>query len=469
MMGLFTLHPCQEAAMTSIPRALRRIKANVADALPEPAIRRIVADLGLRHRERTLTPVVTAYLFAQQVLRGNTAVGELRHLSGLEFTDSAYCQARARLPVAFFHRLHWAALGGCQRQAGRAARWRGHRVFLHDGSSFSMPDTDELRQEFGQPAGQAEGCGFPTAHLLVQFELAHGFLLRAVPAPWRTHDMAKAAGLHHGLESGDVLLGDRAFCSYAHLALCRRRGLHGAFRAHQRQIISFRARRRHAGPGEAGPKQAGLPRSRWLRRLGRDDQLVEYFKPRERPGWLTAEEYAALPDTLVVRELRFAVRVPGRRTRVVTVVTTLLDARKYPAKELARLYERRWQVEVNLRHLKQTLGLDVLRCETFVGVLKELLMFVVVYNLVRRVMAQAARRQGVGANRVSFVDALRWLRQARPGEGVPRLRVNPERPGRCEPRVRKRRPKQYALMKKPRAVLRAALSEQASADNKRAG
>lgn len=455
--------------MTSIPRALRRLKANLADALPESAIRRILADLGRRYRQRTLTPAVTTYLFAQQVLRGNTAVGELRHLSGLGFTDSAYCQARARLPLAFFHRLHWAALGSCQRQAGRAARWRGHRVFLHDGSSFSMPDTDELRQEFGQPGGQADGCGFPTAHLLVQFELSHGFLLHAVPAPWRTHDMAKAAGLHHGLRAGDVLLGDRAFCSYAHLALCSRRGLHGVFRAHQRQIICFRPRRRHAGPEQAGPDQAGLPRSRWLARLGRDDQLVEYFKPRQRPGWLSAEEYAALPEALVLRELRFAVRVPGRRTRVVTVVTTLLDAARYPARELARLYERRWQVEVNLRHLKQTLGLDVLRCETFLGVLKELLMFVVVYNLVRRVMAQAARRQGVGADRVSFVDALRWLRQARPGEGPPRLKVNPARPGRCEPRVRKRRPKQYDLMRKPRDVLRAGLLGQHSAENKRAG
>ncbi len=455
--------------MTSIPHALRRLKANVAEALPETALRRILADLGRPYRERTLTPAVTTYLFAQQVLRGNTAVGELRHLSGLEFTDSAYCQARARLPLAFFHRLHWAALGSCQRQAGRAARWRGHRVFLHDGSSFSMPDTAELRQEFGQPGGQADGCGFPTAHLLVQFELAHGFLLHAVPAPGRTHDMAGAAGLHHGLASGDVLLGDRAFCSYAHLALCSRRGLHGVFRAHQRQIICFRPRRRHAGPGPVGPDQAGVPRSRWLRRLGRDDQLVEYFKPREWPGWLSAQEYAALPEALVVRELRFAVRVPGRRTRVVTVVTTLLDAAKYPAKELARLYERRWQVEVNLRHLKQTLGLDVLRCETFLGVLKELLMFVVVYNLVRRVMAQAARRQGVGADRVSFVDALRWLRQARPGEGAPRLKVNPARPGRYEPRVRKRRPKQYGLMRKPRAVLRAGLLGQHSAANNRAG
>jgi hypothetical protein len=462
MMGLLTLHHRQEAAMVSISRALKRIKANVADSLPEPTLRRIADDLGLGYRERTLTPIVTTYLFARQVLHGNTAVGELRHLSGLDFTDSAYCQARARLPVAFFHRLHQAVVTPCRQRADgdRASRWHGRRVWLLDGSSFSMPDTDELRQEFGQPAGQAQGCGFPTAHLLVQFELAHGFLLRAVPAPGNTHDMAHAALLHKDLGRGDVLLGDRAFCSYAHLALCARRGLHGVFRAHQRLIISFRPRRRHAGPGKVRPEQAGLPRSRWVERLGKEDQLVEYFKPQERPQWLTAAAYAALPDSVLVRELRFRVRIPGRRTRVATVVTTLRDAQRYPARALAQLYEKRWQVEVNLRHLKRTLGLDVLRCQTFVGVMKELLMFVVVYNLVRRVMAEAAQRQGVAANRISFVDALRWLRRARRGDGLPRLKVVPERPGRCAPRVRKRRPKQYPLMTKPRSVLQAALLNQ---------
>ena len=444
--------------MHSIPRALSRIKSNVAAFLPEATVARLAADLPRPYRQRTLTPAVTTYLFLQQVLHGNTAVSHLRHLSGLDFSDSAYCQARGRLPVGFFRRLHQAVLAPCRSPAGC---WHGHRLFALDGSSFSMPDTDELRQEFGYPPGQAAGCGFPTAHLLVQFDLADGFLLRAVAAPGRTHDLRHAAVMHQDLRPGDVLLGDRAFCSYAHLALCAGRGLFGLFRAHQRLIISFRPRRRHAGPGKVHPADAGRPRSRWLKRLGKEDQLVEYFKPKDKPDWMTAEQYAALPGSLVVRELRFAVRIPGRRPRTITVVTTLRDARRYPAKELARLYGRRWQAEVNLRHLKRTLGLDVLRCATFVGVMKELLVFVAVYNLVRRVMVAAGRRQGVEANRVSFVDAWRWLRQARPGEGVPRLRVNPERPGRCEPRVRKRRPKQFPLMQQPRAVLRQALLNQA--------
>ena len=442
--------------MPTMSRAVANLKANLNDLLPPRRLLGLATDLGLRFRERALTPVVTAYLFLRQVLHGNPAVGELRHLAGFDFTDSAYCQARQRLPVAFFHRLHQAVLGPCRARADHDADalWHGHRLFALDGSSFSMPDTPELRAEFGYPPGQADGCGFPTAHLLVEFDLHHGYLLRALAAPGRTHDLAQAAVMHQDLRPGDVLLGDRAFCSYAHLALCHRRGIYGLFRAHQRQIISFRPRRRHVGPGKLRPQDKGLPRSRWLRRLGRHDQLVEYFKPKERPQWMRAEAYAQLPPSLVVREVRSEVGIPGYRTREVTLVTTLLDARRYSAGALARLYARRWQVEVNLRHLKGTLKMDALRCATFVGVMKELLMFVVAYNLVRRVMVEAAQRQQAEPNRVSFIDALRWLRHAAPGEALPRLKVNPGRPGRVEPRARMRRPKKYRLLNRPRAVLR---------------
>ena len=137
-----------------------------------------------------------------------------------------------------------------------------------------------------------------------------------------------------------------------------------------------------------------------------------------------------------------------------TLATTLRDARRYPARALAELYGRRWQAETDLRHLKQTLGMDVLRCQTLFGVLKELTAFAVIYNLVRRVMREAGRRQAVAPNRISFIDALRWLRHARPGEALPDLKVNPARPGRAEPRVRKRRPKEFPVMKRPRAEWR---------------
>jgi len=440
--------------MLSIADALERIKGRVTDAVPEELIRRLCDEAGHRWRDRDLGPVVTTHLFLRQVLHGNTAVAHLRRLSGLDFTDSAYCQARGRLPLELLRRLQQAVTDDLRHDGdGRPeGRWLGRRVFLLDGSSFSMPDTPELREHFGQPGGQAEGCGFPVAHLMALFDARRGYLLRAVAQPLCTHDMSQAAALHAELRTGDVLVGDRAFGSYAHLALCLGRGLHGLFRAHQRQIVNFRLGRRHGAKGQ--------PKSRWLRRLGRRDQLAEYFKPKGRPEWMTAEQYAALPDSIVVRELRYAVGRPGRRTRVVTLVTTLLDPEAYPAAELARLYGLRWGVETDLRHLKQTMKMEILHCQTVAGVEKELAVFALVYNLVRRVMEEAGRRQGVDADRVSFVDAWRWLREARPGDELPALVVNPDRPGRVQPRVRKRRPKQYPLMTRPRDELRKALLKQ---------
>jgi hypothetical protein len=434
--------------MLSIPQARARIKANTPHFVDQPLVSSLCRDLALPFRRRLLTPLVTTQLFLRQVLEGNAAVAELRRVTKLDFSESAYCDARQRLPLAFFQRLHHAVLGRCRRDADDdpAARWRGHRVFFLDGSSFSMPDTPELREEFGCPGGQAEGCGFPTAHLLVQFHAHSGYLTRARPAPLRTHDLAQAALTHKELRPGDVVGGDRAFGSYAHLALLGERGCFGLFRAHQRRKIVF-------APGPDAPP----PTSRRLRRLGRHDQVVEYHKPKACPAWMDRRRFDALPATLAVRELRVKVKTPGRRVHTLTLVTTLLDPKAYPKEALARLYEKRWQVEVNLRPLKQTLGLDVLRCQTFKGVWQELMMFVTAYNLVRRVMVEAGRRQEVAPDRISFVDALRWLRAARRGEEVPRLKVTRERPGRVEPRVKKRRPKQFDLMTKPRAVLKAAL------------
>lgn len=441
--------------MLTIPTALDRIKGELGHFVSESLIRRLLSDLDHRSRERVLPPWVTTYLFLQQVLNNNISIAGLRRLSGLDFTPSAYCQARGRLSVEFFRRLSRAVVGRCCDDTP-ARRWRGHRLVLIDGTGFSMPDTDELRETFGQPSGQADGCGFPVAHLLAVVEAETGYLLRAQAAPMNTHDSAAMPAADSVLERGDLVMGDRGCCSFAHLARYRQRGVQALFRVHQRQIVDFRPHRRHANP-QPGPEDAGRPRSRWWKRLGRHDQIVDYVKPAEPPAWMSAAAYAALPESLPVREVRFRVRLPGRRLRCVTVVTTLLDPRRYPAKALANLYERRWQIEVDLRHLKQTLGMDVLHCQNVPNVVKELLVFVAVYNLVRRVMVEAARKQRVEPRRISFVDALRWLRSARPGEEIPILIVNKQRPRRYEPRVRKRRPKQYPLMKQPRAELKTAL------------
>ena len=179
---------------------------------------------------------------------------------------------------------------------------------------------------------------------------------------------------------------------------------------------------------------------------------------RARGGW-APRPTAALPESILVRELRYRIEVPGFRTREVTLVTTLLDAAAYPAEALANLYATRWRVEENLKSLKMTMKMDVLKCTTVDGVHKELTMYAMAYNLVRLTMCEAGGRQGVAADRVSFIDALRWLRSAEEGEEMPELVVNPLRPGRYEPRVRKRRPKQYPVMKRPRAELRKELRE----------
>jgi hypothetical protein len=198
----------------------------------------------------------------------------------------------------------------------------------------------------------------------------------------------------------------------------------------------------------------GIPRSRWLQTLGVQDQLVTWLQPKTCPSWLTREALATLPETLVLREVRYRIRTPGFRTRAITLVTTLLDAALYRVADLAELSRQRWQVETSLAQRKTTMKMDVLHGKTVPGVLKELTIFAIVYHLVRLVMWQAARLQHIGVARISFLDALRWLGAPSTRTPLEALIVNSERPHRVEPRVKKRRPKPFPLMIKPRHTLR---------------
>ncbi len=340
-------------------------------------------------------------------------------------------------------------------QMDETGRWHGHRTWTLDGSSFSMSDTPALQEHFGQPGAQAKGCGFPVAHMLALFHAGTGLLQHVLASPLRTHDMKHAASMHPEMAAGDILLADRGFASFTHLALISLRKMHAVFRCHQKQIVDFRVGRKHTTQGKP---DKGKPRSRYLRRLGHWDQLVQYSKPKIRPTWIDKKAYTALPETLEVRELRYVTRQRGHRTRVITLVTTLVDATVYPAGELAALYLSRWQIEINFRHLKTTMKMDVMHCRTVKGVTKELYMFAIAYNLVRLVMLEASDRQKVPLERISFVDALRWLRDSEAGAELTALVTNPCRPNRIEPRVLKRRMKEYTLMKRPRAELRKALA-----------
>jgi hypothetical protein len=446
--------------MRSITDVVRQFKQNWIEELSPAAIAKACRDAGMSWNESALNPVVTIQIFFVQILHGNAAIEHLKHLTGKAFAASAYCQARMRVSLEALHLLLERCVDQMQRESFGAARWFGHRVFHIDGSSFSMPDTPELQAYFGQPGQQKPGCGFPVAHWLVMLHAGTGMIAKMLAAPLRTHDMSGVAELHPELRAGDVLVADRGFCSYAHLALLYQREAHGVLRIHQRTIVDFTPRRAHVHPnqGKANRKK-GMPRSRWIKQFGRWDQVVEWFKPAAKPEWMNAEQYAALPDSLVVRELRYAIPKKGFRPEEITLATTLLDAETYTLDDLSDLFLQRWEVETNIGHLKTTMKLDVLKCKKVEGVLRELQVFALIYNMVRQVRLAAAANQDVDVQRISFVDALRWLQSASPGDELIPLVVNPHRPYRLEPRVRKRRPKQYPLMTKPRRQLKKELKQ----------
>jgi hypothetical protein len=287
------------------------------------------------------------------------------------------------------------------------------------------------------------------------FHAGTGRVLKMLSAPLRTHDLSQVVQLHPELRPGDVLVTDRGLCSYAHLALLVQGGMQAVGRMHQNQIVNITPGRPHVEPGTRGAKgQKGRPRSRGVRQLGPQDQVVYWLKPATCPEWMSPKQYAELPEPLRVREWRYRVQPKGFRVRTITLVTTLVDAERYRVEDLADLFWARWGAETHLGHVKTTLGLDVLKCKTVNGVLKELTVFALIYNFIRLVMVQAARRQQVAIERLSCIDAMRWLASAHADEPLPTLVVNPHRPGRYEPRVRKRRPKPYPLMTKPRHQLR---------------
>lgn len=451
--------------MAILSRSVQQIKSDLMRLVPASQIHRACQDCGHQWRERTLDPVSTVYLFMRQILHGNTSCTHVRHFGYHRFHASAYCEARKRLPKYVLHDL-LAQSGRKVCEYGRpASDWLGHQVWLIDGSSFSMADEPELAQLFGYPHSQKPGCGFPTAHVLALFDLLSGALLNLTSSPLRTHDMAGAHTCVAHYHCGDVVVGDRAFCSYGHIALLQSKGVHAVFRAHSTFNIDFTPRRPHSHPRHGTTHVKGRPRSVWVRRLGREDQVVEWLKPKECPAWLTPKEFDAYPESICVRELRFRVRRSGSRSREITIVTTLLDADAYPKAAIAELYRRRWEVETNLRHLKQTMGMRVLRCRTVDGIIKELTMFGIVYNTVRFVMLEASIQQGVPAARISFVDVLRWLLDGRRTTRFPTFIVNRNRDRPPEPRVVKRRPKSYDLMTRPRASLRKHLSCQCTTTN----
>jgi hypothetical protein len=366
--------------------------------------------LGPPGRERLFTPLITFWAFLSQVLSVDsacrTAVRKVqawwaRQGGGpVSANTSAYCQARARLPQATLQAIQQQLARGMENALPSQQLWCGRRVKLVDGTTCSMPDTAPNQDAYPQPSGQKAGCGFPMLKLVGLFSLATGALLHAVHGPVRVHEGQLFRQLWSYLTQGDVLVADRGFCSFGWLAALQQqqRGIDAVVRLHQARPVDFRRGQR----------------------LGRADRLLQWAKPSPCPRTLSAEQFAALPGTRPVRQLRIQATLKGFRPRRLVLVTTLLDPLAYPAAALADLYLRRWGVELQIRELKTLLRLDVLRCRSPQMIRKELQMHFIAYNLVRAVMLQAALQYQVALSRLSFkgtLDALQAFAALPPARG----------------------------------------------------
>lgn len=411
-------------------------------------IRQTLGNLGQRHR--IYDAVTTWLIFLAQTLSPDrscrSALAQAR-ASGLlnakaSVHTGGYCRARERLPEDALHEVA-AKLGAELITAERSAeRWHGRRVLVADGSSASMPDTPANQAQYPQPSAQAAGCGFPVMYVCALMSLASGALLDFATGGGAGNELALWRQLWPLMRPGDIAMGDSLYCGYADVALLRGRGVDCVTRLKRRKT-DFRK---------------GLI-------FGVLDHLTVWRCPKQLPTWLGTQ---TLPAEMSVRELRFRIEVPGFRTEMVTLVTTLTDAELYSKEDLADLFFQRWQVELRLRDIKVMLGMDMLRTTTPERVRKELWMCLAGYNVLRTLMYEAAQKAGVPVARMSFQGCRQRLlaaaASAGPARQFPRLYrrlirdiakdQNPNRPNRIEPRAVKRRPKQYDLLNQPRAILR---------------
>lgn len=428
------------------------------ELLPSEVIEQAIVELKIKYKERLFTPFVTLWTFLSQVLDTdkschNAVSKTIAYLTGegveIPSTDtSAYCQARARLPEKLLQQLFGQTAQNLEEKVTAEHLWCGRHVKVIDGSTVSMPDTIQNQSAYPQPKTQKAGCGFPIAKIGVIFSLATGAAITLCIDVMNTHDIKLARKLYQFLNPLDILLGDRAFCAYADLISIKKLNCDAVFRKHQSRNTTTRK-------GKI---------------IGSSDKLVIWHKPHKCPKGLSESEFAALPLTLVVREIYYYIFIPGFRTQQVSLITTLLDTKTYPSLKIVKLYGFRWEVEVNLKHLKTTLGMDVLRCKTPSMVRKEIFVHLLAYNLLRSLMWSAGTTYGSPPLRLSLQGSRHHLNnfmtQLLAAFNTKKERIYRTllkviahkavllRPGRSEPRVRKRRPKAYPLMTKSRHELR---------------
>ena len=403
--------------------------------------------LSPTHRSRIFPPVVTLSAFISQVLSSDHSCRDTvarviaeRSSEGkatCSEDSSPYCRARQRLPEELLKQLMQETGATVNEQSDPQWQWKGRPIKLVDGTTVSMPDTPENQRTYPQPDSQKQGLGFPIARLVGVISLATGALLDYAIGPYQGKETGEHALLRTILDcfsSGDIMLGDRYYCTYFLIARLQSMAVDAVFQQHASRKSDFRRGQR----------------------LGIKDHLTTWTKP-SRPDWMDEQTYLAMPQTLTVREIKSGGKV---------IVTTILDPKQATRKEIAKLYTQRWIVEVDLRSIKETLQMGVLRCKTPTMVRKEITVHFIAYNLIRAVMALAAWRNGVSPRTISFKGTIQTLNafQAKIAfvddgklsaffedllDAVTGHQVG-NRPGRSEPRAVKRRPKPYPLLNTPR-------------------
>ena len=410
------------------------------------------SDDGNNSRDRIYSVRRTFWGFLYQVLNPSCPCREIvRQIQALFCLDnrgsvdegtSAYCQARLRLPLDILQRIRQAVAARADRLLVEAQQlWHGLRPKVIDATTLTMPDTPKNQRAYPQSRAQKPGCGFPLMRIVGIFSLSSGVLLDYQKGNKHQSELALLYKLLDHFKPRDLVIADRGFCNFVLITVLLLRGVGSLFRLHQSRHLDWRKGKR----------------------LGKNDRLFTWARPLHKPRYLPNRLWKLVPLELPVRVLRFQLKVPGFRPESVTLVTTLIDAEKYPASEVARLYVRRWKIELWFRDIKTSMGMEVLRCKSPAMVHKELEMFLIAYNLIRALMAEASAIYEVPLDRISFkgtVDATRQFSmaivQAR-SKRKQRQLINelvavlardevPARPGRREPRAVKRRPKPFPLL-----------------------
>lgn len=428
-------------------------RANSTDAveffnlLSSPELLETTMALAPEYRERLYSPTVTLAMFMRQVLEadgscqkavnGWAAQRAADGLSVCSVRTGGYCRARQRLPLEMVTALTCQTGQLLSQKALKQWRWRGRTVKLVDGTGLSMPDTPENQAAYPQPDTQASGVGFPQARLVMVICLATCAALDAAIGPYQgkgSGELSLVRSLLDGFVAGDVMLADALYCNYFLIAALMARGVDVLFEQNGSRITDFRR-------GKS---------------LGARDHIVSWLKPATRPDWMTPEQYACAPDEITLREAKVGHQV---------LVTTLLDQPRVSKADLSALYAQRWNVELDLRNLKTTTGMGILSCQTPDMNNKELWVHLLAYNLIRLLIAQAACNANVDPRSLSFKHTIQLLTEwttrglcsandrQRLLVAITQCKVG-HRPGRIEPRMRKRRPKPYPWLKIPRAQAR---------------